>query len=86
MSFIDCIKGCFNSEELSAAEDYRAVLFGDKAIYLERVKSIVSYTDEEVYLSLKKGGLKIKGKGLYIKKYCAEDVAVCGNIKGIERV
>lgn len=86
MSFIDCIKGCFNGDELPASPEYRAVLFGDSAVYFEKVKCIISYTQEEVYLLLKKGGIKIKGSELYIKKYCAEDVAVCGKIKVIERV
>ena len=86
MSFIDCILGCFNEGELPSQPQFRAVLFGDSAGYFENVKSIGGYSDEEVYLILKKGGIKIKGECLYIKKYCAGDVAVCGKIKAIERV
>ncbi len=86
MSFIDCISRCFNSEELSSSGQFRAVLFGDGAVYFESVKAIGGYTEKEVYLILKKGGIKIKGEGLYIKKYCAGDVAVCGKISIIERV
>ena len=65
---------------------YRAVLFGDSAGYFENVKSIVSYEVKEVVLSLKNGGLRIKGKDLYIKKYCEGDVVICGKILSVERI
>lgn len=86
MSFIDDIKGCFNADELPKEPIFRAVLFGDGAIYLENVKTISSYQPDEILLCLKKGGLLIKGKDLYVKKYCAGDVVICGKITAIERV
>ena len=86
MSFIDDIKGCFNPDELPKEPIYRAVLFGDGAGYFENVKTIVSYQPEEILLCLKKGGLLIKGTGLYVKKYCMGDVVICGKITSVERV
>ena len=86
MSFIDSIKNCFTPDEIPKDPIYRAVIFGDGAIYLENVCSIISYASEEISLALKKGGLVIKGRCLYIKKYCAGDVVICGKIMAIERV
>lgn len=86
MGFIDNIKECFSPDELPREPIFRAVVFGDNAVYLENVCSIASYTQEEISLSLKRGGLIIRGCNLYIKKYCVGDVVICGTIRGIERV
>ena len=86
MGFIDSIKNCFRAEELPIEPIYRAVLFGDGAAYFENVRAVVGFSEEEIILSLKRGGLKISGEKLYIKKYCSGDVAVCGKIRVIERI
>ena len=86
MGFIDSIKNCFSQEELPKEPVFRAVLFGDTACYFENVCCIVRYDVEEIVLGLKKGGISIRGQGLYLKKYCAGDVVVCGKIKSVERV
>ena len=85
MSFIDDIKGCFFEDELWLEPSFRAVLFGDSAMYLECVKSISRYSPEEIAILLKKGQIIIKGEKLYVKKYCGGDLVVCGEIKSIER-
>ncbi|MBQ3046680.1 MAG: YabP/YqfC family sporulation protein [Clostridia bacterium] len=85
MGFIDDIKRCFTPEEGIKEPIYRAVIFGDGAVYLENVCQISYYSLDEIKLSLRRGGLKIKGEELYIKKYCAGDVVICGKIKSIER-
>ena len=85
MGFIDDIKKSFTEREIPAPPTYRALIFGDNAAYVENVKKIISYDKCEINLSLKKGGLKIKGEELYVKKYCMGDVCVCGKITAIER-
>lgn len=85
MSFIDNIKENFTEKELPVEPSFRVLIFGDNAAYIEKVCRIISYEPEEINLSLKKGSLKIKGKGLYVKKYCMGDVCVCGKITAIER-
>ena len=85
MSFIDNIKECFCSAEFPKEPLFRAVLFGENAAYFENVRGIVSYNTEQIVLCLKRGALTIKGEELYVKKYCAGDVVVCGKIKAIER-
>ena len=86
MSFIENIKECIGLDAQPLNPPFRAVLFGDTALYLEGVKQIVSFTSEEMVLGLKQGGLKIKGTNLYVKKYCGGDVVVCGKILGLERL
>ncbi|MBO7345002.1 MAG: YabP/YqfC family sporulation protein [Clostridia bacterium] len=86
MGFIEEIKNCFCVEELPVNPCYRAVIFGDSAVYLENVKAIVYYTTEEIALTVKGGGIILRGENLYVKKYCAGDLAVCGKIKALERV
>ena len=83
MSFIEEIKGCFEEWELPKEPIFRAVVFGESAVYFENVCSIAHYTTEEVSLCLKRGGLIISGCGLYIKKYCAGDVVICGKISAV---
>ena len=85
MGFIDNIKENFTERELPIEPNYRAYIFGDNAAYVENVKRIISYQSGEINLGLKKGELKIKGEGLYVKKYCMGDVCVCGRITAIER-
>jgi sporulation protein YqfC len=86
VGFIDDIKSCFTADELIKEPIFRAVLFGDGAAYFENVSSIARYSPEEIALSIKKGGLIITGENLYVKKYCAGDVVICGKIKSLERV
>ena len=85
MSFIDNIKECFRTEELPKEPIFRAVLFGDSAGYFENVCAIGHYDGGEIMLCLKKGRITVKGENLYVKKYCAGDVVVCGKIKAIIR-
>ena len=84
MGFIDCIKGFFDESEFPREPNFRAVMFGDGAIFIENVKNICIYTKEELLFALKKGCIRIIGEGLYVKKYCEGDVVICGKIKGIE--
>ncbi|MBE7083437.1 MAG: hypothetical protein E7373_02390 [Clostridiales bacterium] len=86
MNFIESVCSCFSENELLKAPDFKAVLLGDTAGYFECVKSIAHYTEEEIALSVKNGGVIIRGEGLYVKKYCAGDLVVCGKIKSLERV
>ena len=86
MGLIEEINNSFCQNELPNCPSFRAVLIGESAGYFEMVKSIVSFSNEEIVLALKNGALKIAGKGLYIKKYCLGDVVICGKIKSIEKI
>lgn len=86
MGLIDEINNCFCQNELPNNPSFRAVLIGECAGYFENVKSIVSFTNQEIILALKNGALKISGSCLYIKKYCLGDVVICGKIKSLEKI
>ena len=86
MSLIDNLRNCLDNSEVPHEPSFRAVVFGEYDVYLENVKSIVSFDSKEIVVLLKSGGLKIYGSNLGVKKYCAGDLVVCGKIKGIEKI
>lgn len=65
---------------------FRVVLFGDCAGYFENVKTIKSFSPDEIVLVVGRGGLKVTGKDMFIKKFCGGDVVVCGKIKSVEKL
>ena len=86
MGLIDEITNCFSQNELPSCPSFRAVLIGEGAGYFENIKNIVSFSSEQIVLSLRNGTLKVSGSNLYIKKYCSVDVVICGKIRAIEKV
>ncbi len=86
MSFIENIKNCIAYSDSPELNDFRLVSFSFRSIYFENVKSILSFSREEIVLGLKKGALKVSGRELYVKKYCAGDVVICGEIQKLERL
>jgi sporulation protein YqfC len=84
MGFIDNIIKCVGAEEFPKEPSFRAVLFGENAVYLENILGIICYEKEQILLAIKKGTVRVKGFDLFIKKYCLGDVVVCGKITGIE--
>lgn len=83
MGFIDDISRTLK-EDFSCGKEFRCTITGG-AGYFENVSRIESYSEDEIVLSFKDSKLTITGRGLYIKKYCEGDVAVCGKITGIKR-
>ncbi len=73
-------------EKIPYEPSFKVVILGDCAGYFENICGIRSYSPEEITLSIKRGGITVRGKELYIKKYCAGDVVICGKISSVERV
>lgn len=86
MGFIDNIYKCVGAENFPAEPNFKAMIFGDSAGFFENVTGIGYYTPEEISLRIKKGGVTVRGENLFIKKYCAGDVVICGKITSLERV
>ena len=84
MNFIEEVISVFGGAEIAPA--FKAVLIGESAAYIEGIKAIKSYAHDKIELFMKKGEMKITGEGLFIKKYCAGDMAVCGKIKSLEKI
>ncbi len=85
MSFIENIKKCIGYSDNPELAEFRVVSFAFRSAYFENVKAIISYDEQEITLSLKRGGIRVSGKELYVKKYCAGDVVICGEISKIEK-
>ncbi len=85
MSFIDNIFSSAFLEPFPKEPPSRILLLGDNAGYFEHVKSIVSYSDTEIVLSIKKEEVSIAGENLIIKKFCEGDVVICGKIFSIKK-
>ncbi len=88
MSFIEDIKRSLGLTEAPAQPFLRVGLIGGGegcfcAAYVENVKSIKSYSTEQIIISVKGGQITLLGEGLCIKKYCLGDLAVCGKIKSV---
>ncbi len=62
---------------------YRAVIFGDKGVYFENVKSIKSYEKTKIIVCLKNGFITVNGEHMSIKKYCLGDLLITGKITGV---
>ena len=79
MSFIESIKSMFN---LNISDNllYRAVVLGDKGIYIENVVRVKSYSDTLIELGIKGGIIIIKGVNLIIKKYYQKDLLIVGKV------
>lgn len=86
MGFIENILENFKDTSLCVKPSFKAVLFDEKAVFMEGVKGIKSFNTEEISLFVGKGEVLVKGNNLFIKKYCLGDVAICGQIKSIEKV
>lgn len=86
MGFIDNIINSIGAENFPVQPQFKAVIFGDSAGFFENVTGIKYYTSEEISLCIRKGGITIRGENLFIKKYCAGDVVICGKIKSFERI
>lgn len=82
MSFIDEISNFFGEEDLFCK--FKATLFSDRCVYFEKVKEIISFSQEKIDLRLGKGQIAVEGEKLCIKKYCSGDVAITGKIKSLQ--
>ncbi len=86
MNFIDNIKNCIGKSDSPTLSGFRLISFGFNSVYLEDVKHVISYTPQEITVGLRAGALKISGGELFLKKYCAGDVVICGRIEKIEKI
>ncbi len=64
---------------------YRYYVYGSCGGWFEGV-SIISYSLSEVIFKTKNGKLKVTGKNLSVKKYVEQEVALSGEIYGVERI
>lgn len=61
-------------------------LLGDKQLYLERHRGILSYSEEVLDINTPAGVLRLRGTGLRILSMTAEALRVRGGIDAVEWV
>ena len=86
MNFLENVLEIFGLDRIGEECLFKGLMLGDKAVYLENVCGITHYAKEEICVRLRRGGIIVRGEDLYVKKYCAGDLAICGKIRVIERV
>ena len=62
----------------------RLTISGDKEIYIENHKGVLTYTDGEIRISTAMGIVMIRGKNLVIQRIRLEDVLISGVFAGVE--
>lgn len=66
------------------SDGYRIINLSSRAVYVEGMKNILSFSDAQVTLKLKKGAVKIEGKALVIKELMIDSVFITGEILKVE--
>lgn len=64
--------------------NFKVINFGNKAIYIENFKNIVTFTITEIVIKLSRGIAKIIGDNLKIKNMNANTIIIAGEIKSLE--
>ncbi len=56
-----------------------------KGGYFQNIKSLVSFSPQQIVFALRRGALLVSGEGLSVAKYCENDVIIRGNILSVAR-
>ena len=76
------MSGCFGIEREFAPYPYRYEVYGNGGGLFEGAE-IISFSPDEVTLSVGKGILTVKGKGLSVKRYSEKEVLLLGGIESV---
>ena len=56
----------------------------DRGGYFQNVKSLQSFSPQEVRLRLRRGALRVAGEGLVVAKYAESDIFIRGKIFSVQ--
>lgn len=70
----------FMSNEINTSTNYRIINIGGNFLYIEGIKSVVSFGEDEMLFDIKKKGLKVQGSALKIKYLDKTTVVIEGNV------
>ena len=82
MSMMDEIEKLMG--EIGSSANYRIINLGGNSLYVEGIKSVVFFAEEEMRFQLKKQMLSVKGNQLKIKYLDKSTCVVIGNIIAVE--
>ncbi|MFQ6752094.1 MAG: YabP/YqfC family sporulation protein [Clostridia bacterium] len=78
MSMLDEIDRLMNSANISL--DYRTVNLGGNNFYIEGIKNVISFSEEEMCFQMKKTMLVVSGNNLKVKYLDKTSCVIVGNI------
>ncbi len=84
MSLINEIEK-FMTDNLSSV-NYRIINLGGKSLYIEGIKSVISFGSNEMQFQLKKGLLKVFGSDMSVKYLDKTTCVIIGSINSVEVV
>ena len=70
--------------EIGTSATFRIVNLGGKSVYIEGIKSVVSFEENEMRFQLKDNILSVKGSELKVKYLDTSTCVVAGEIKAVE--
>lgn len=82
MSMLDEIEKLMG--EIGSSAYYRIINLGGNSLYVEGIKSVISFSEEEMRFQLKKQIIVIKGEQLKIKYLDKTTCVINGNILVVE--
>jgi len=71
-------------ESVGASANFRIVNLGGKSVYIEGIKSVISFGENEMQFQLKKQILIVKGSALKVKYLDVSSCVLMGEIKAVE--
>ncbi|MBR2970155.1 MAG: YabP/YqfC family sporulation protein [Clostridia bacterium] len=78
MSMLDEIDKLMNDANISL--DYRTINLGGKQFYIEGIKSVISFGEDEISFQMKRTMLVISGNNLKVKYLDKTTCVIVGNI------
>ncbi len=64
--------------------NFKLINFGNKVVYIENFKNIISFNSFDIEIKLSKGIAKINGDNLKIKNMNIDTIIIVGEIKSLE--
>lgn len=64
--------------------NFKVINFGNKVVFIESFKNIITFETTEITVKLSKGIVKILGENLKIKNMNTTSIIISGNIKSLE--
>ena len=72
--------------DAGTSASYRVVNLGGNSVYVEGLKGVISFGEEEMRFQMKKQVLCVKGSHLKIKYLDKTTCVICGSIKAVEEL
>ena len=72
--------------EIGTSNSFRVVNLGGKSVYIEGIKSVISFDNKEMRFQLKNNIISVKGCELKVKYLDSSTCVITGEIKVVESI